>query len=826
MQISLSASPRPSSSMFADVRGAFRALTRGLLTIGLSRNLSAVAIAVVAGVAAAVAVGTPLALGAQLAPVSPYGEVSRFGGFAAGSAPANPAKFDVPVGFAVDPGNEPNAEELAESPATKDHNAVYVLDRVTYDGAGHLGYRLQKLSSTGVVLGSVTLPEQTYSELVTGSDAHPMFSLAVDSSKHRVYALVEGLVEGRPGAFVTVAQRLVAWSTEPKAISGKNTLVAAEESPGHPYPEDPLTKAALIAGQSALEPAEPAKDLATPEGIAVDAATHDVVIEAQQGVQELVGGPTILQRVITEGASEGTLGASWVAAAPENEKADGVFTTTTGSFGIDLAREPGDISRLAEVKPGFTEVTPLAEDTSAGRNRDEAPSFDARLTSNQNGIYNISTQGVYTAGSPITQLTNGLYATRYGYYAESAVDSQSNIAPWNGNPPAPLAPFWIQDDPNNGEIANMGVRLFTSSGAVITTIGGQAQGQACNLDDEQMSVAAGANESLFVLTQPNEHNGNSDDQVIEFAPGGAGACPVPSISQVKVTQNQEAEVKGNEGEAIVHQGAAVQFEVSSLNRAGEAPFAFDWNVTGANTGGPNGDGYTLVSQIEAKNKYKWPSPNAEYQYQLEELGLHEASVRLLGAYGTIVFPFKVRVLGSGNPVAQFAVPASITEGQPVVFDGSASKPTPGGSIVEYRWDFSGNGSSVEQESAAPQISHKFAAAGPYNVKLTVVDEIGKEAVAEMGVTVSAASPPACTANCGGTTTGGTTTTSTTHSLAIIPPPPPGGKGGQKPMTDAQKLANALKSCRKNKKKQKRASCEAQARKKYGASSKKKKKKKK
>jgi hypothetical protein len=587
------------------------------------------ALSLTTGTAALAASATPAAVAnalahagarASLPTASPYGEMSRFGGFAEGSVPA---KFDVPVGFAVDPGNEPNAEELAESPATKDHNAVYVLDRVTYDGAGHLGYRLQKLSSTGVVLGSVRLPEQTYSELGTGSDAHPMFSLAVDSSKHRVYALVEGLVAGRPGAFVTVAQRLVAWSTEPKAISGTKTLVAAEESPGHPYPEDPLTKAALIAGQSALEPAEAAKDLATPEGITVDAATHDVVIEAQQGVQELVGGPTILQRVITEGAGKGTLGASWVAAAPENEKADGVFTTTTGSFGIDLAREEGDFSRLAEVKPGFTEVTPLAEDTSEGHNRDEAPAIDAGLTSNQNGIYNISTQSVYTAGSPITQLTNGLYATRYGQTLPGSTDRQSVIAPWNGVPF-----FWVQDDPNNGEIANMGVRLFTSSGAVITTIGGQAQGQACNLDDEQMSVAAGANGSLFVLTQPNEHNGNSDDQVIEFAPGGKGKCPQPSGSLT---------INGQSGSSFSFPVNTQVTMADSVERDGEAPYRFDWVLLNERTL----EVEDLVTQMEAP-RYRWPAPSTTHTFAKK--GTYYLAATIYGDYGvTVMSPEVVKI---------------------------------------------------------------------------------------------------------------------------------------------------------------------------------------
>ena len=52
---------------------------------------------------------------------------------------------------------------------------------------------------------------------------------------------------------------------------------------------------------------------------------------------------------------------------------------------------------------------------------------------------------------------------------------------------------------------------------------------------------------------------------------------------------------------------------------------------------------------------------------------------------------------------------------------------------------------------------------------------------------------------------------------ISPPPPAVVK--PKSLTRAQKLANGLKSCKKDKKKAKRKTCEASARKKYGAAKK-------
>jgi PKD repeat protein len=732
---------------------------------------------------------------ASLETASPYGEVSRFGGFAEGGVSG---KFDVPVGFAVD----------SDDPSTSDHNAVYVLDRVVDEG-GQLGYRLQKLSSSGVVLGTAILPVQTYGGY---GEAHPMFGLAVDSAKHRVYALVENPIEVE-SEFVNAAYSLVAWSTEPKKEGSETKLVSA---PGYTDTE-PFTGAALVAGPQALRPEE-AKDLIVPEGLAVNPNTHEVIIAAQAGPETVKGGPTTLQAVITEGANVGTRGPSWVAnntIAPNEERAAGVFTTKTG-FGVDLYHAHSHISRLAEVNPTLTDAQPLAEDKSENTDLDQAPTVDARRTPNINGAHNSSTLQVYTAGTPITQLSNGLYAARYGRSSGTVFDTQSNVAPWTAEG-APFAPFWTDD--NGGGVANMGVRLFTHEGRVVTTIGGQPQEQACNIDTEQMAIAAGANGSVFLLTQPNEERGETDDQVIEFAPGGTkGACPVPSIGKVNITQSGQAVETGLHGEYVVHQGAPVTLEAGEINRAGEAPYEFSWNFAGA--------GYTVESMMQGPD-YLWPSPIVEHQYTAAEIGTHEAGVQMTGDYGTVTLPFKIAVLGSSKALAKFTMPSSITEGQSAAFNGAASEPTQGSEIVEYRWEFSDEPGHVhELGENETQEEHTFTKAGSYQVKLTIFDAVGGKSEIEQTVTVVAAPSHGCEVNCTtstttsstttGSTTGTTTTTTTTATTSTGPP---------KSETKAEKLAHARKACKRYKKK-KRAACEAQARKKYGPPAKPKKKKKK
>jgi hypothetical protein len=526
---------------------------------------------------------------------SPYGEVTRFGGF--DSTGSTPGKFALPVGFAVDP---------------SDSNAVYVLDRtVDNPAAGELAYRLQKISSTGShqVLGSTTFKE-SYTDKEFFTDAHPLISLAVDSNAHRVYALVESVAEiNGEEEYVPVAEKLVAWSTVPS--SGK--LVAA---PGCRV--DPLTGAGLIIEN--LNSTEASKDLYAPEGLTVDPHNHDVVVEAQQGVKaHRIGGPTILQRVGTQGSNSGKLDGSWVAdatTAPDGQQGDGLFTATNGSFGIDLYEGYGSISRLADVSPNFASPSAslIAPDASAGKNRDEAPTIDNRATvnynSNNGGQEGAKDLEPYTAGSPVVQLSNEIYAARFAQLDAGLTDLQSVVEPWNGVPD-----FWYQGNEGTKFVANEGIRLFTSNGTVLTTIGGQPQGQACNMDFAQLAVAAGAKGTVFVLTQPNEENGNTDDQVIEFAPGGKGSCPQPSGS---VTVNSQS---GSSFSFPV--GTNVTF-ADTVEREGEAPYRFDWVLYG---GGSFED---LKTQIEGP-EYKWPAPSTSHTFT--KAGTYYVTATVYGDYG-------------------------------------------------------------------------------------------------------------------------------------------------------------------------------------------------
>ncbi|HEX4384947.1 MAG TPA: PKD domain-containing protein, partial [Myxococcales bacterium] len=82
----------------------------------------------------------------------------------------------------------------------------------------------------------------------------------------------------------------------------------------------------------------------------------------------------------------------------------------------------------------------------------------------------------------------------------------------------------------------------------------------------------------------------------------------------------------------------------------------------------------------------------------------------------------------GGPLASFTAAATAVALDEVVFDGSAST-----GAASFSWDF-GDG----EHGGMGKISHAFAQAGSFTVKLTVADASGKTSSAQHAVTVSAA----------------------------------------------------------------------------------------
>jgi hypothetical protein len=850
---------------------------------GMRAALGAVMSAAMLGI---VALLVPAVAGATPPPVlaHPYGEVGRYGCYLSKGCGT---PFGNPVGFAVAPTEKSKGGQ-------EEKNDVYVLSQTLLNLASdepgetaELAYELKKLKSPEVALPGeeplgTTKNEQSFTINPYLTGGHPIISLAVDPSVHRVYALVESVVEAEKGNSnngddAPVADKLVAWSTEPNS---NKELVAA---PGYGEVE-PMTHASVVANFEP-ESKQPSEDLYAPEALAVDPKNHDVVIEAQKGIigaGALQGGPTVLQGVVTEGPNVGHLEGSWSVSGTmpgyEEDAPNGLIAKSGGSFGVDLFSnaESGQdlISPLLSVSEtafagNQSTITPFiqGEEGPTSKNRDEAPTTDDQYTPNNRigasgGRTGKGTLEAFTPGSPIAELSDGYYAASYGQ--PDRTDEQTEVSPWNG-----ISTFWFQNGENghNKGQASMGVRVFNSEGQILTTIGGGGESHPCSIA-ASFAVAAGTENSVFVMTRQNPTDGHADDEVIEFAEGAkgengkGGVCPAPSdeteVNGQKVSGIEVngvpltlAEVGGVVTSSVtVHQGESLVFDALNVDRAGETPFEFDWDLEGKKTGGTDGEGDDLVSEIEegTNKKFSWPTPEAPFEYK--NAGTYHATLRLIGDYGTSVFPFTVTVVPSEPAEAVLTGPATAVVGETVTFDATGSHGTPGSKIDDYEWEF-GDGASPEPTEEATK-THKFTKEGKYEVKVTVAYEPHEGDVETVSKEIPITVGP-CTENCGSSGSGGGSgsgndepggsgsgssgssggssssgsgssssgSSGSSGSTVISTPVTPVGPSSivspssvVKPLTDAQKLADALKLCHKDKPHKKRASCEKAAKTKY------------
>ena len=239
-----------------------------------------------------------------------YGQLSSWGSYGFGSG-----QFANPVMLGVDSSDgSVFAGDLAKVNATTE-DREYV--------------RIQKLSASGTVLGSVQLPR--YLNPTTNTKIVTYFGIGVDPVLQRFYVLEGGREKETFGEFV--AKRILVFSTVPK--EGK--LVAPEGGPATiPVPANTLFK---------------------PRGIAVDPSNHDLIVMAENKSSPK---HTSFQRV----SSSGVAGALFSDAAnllrPAGETAAATFAVgPTGTIyavtGLATAVGKGH-TRAFEIPSSFASI--------------------------------------------------------------------------------------------------------------------------------------------------------------------------------------------------------------------------------------------------------------------------------------------------------------------------------------------------------------------------------------------------------------------------------------------------------------------------------------
>ncbi len=202
------------------------------------------------------------------------------------------------------------------------------------------------------------------------------------------------------------------------------------------------------------------------------------------------------------------------------------------------------------------------------------------------------------------------------------------------------------------------------------------------------------------------------DEIVALTFPGNSNDPPPPVNQAPV-----ADPNGPYTGTV---GNAIQFDGSASSDPEGAIASYDWDF---------GDGAT--------------GNGATPTHTYTETGTFTVTLSVTDDGGLSDTATTTATVGLGNqaPVANPNGPYSGTVGSAVQFDGSGSS-DPDGTIVSYDWEF---GDGVTGTGISP--THTYAAAGNYNVTLTVMDDSG--ATDSAGTTASIGTvnqPPVANAN--------------------------------------------------------------------------------
>ncbi|RLB37471.1 MAG: hypothetical protein DRH20_07690, partial [Deltaproteobacteria bacterium] len=187
-----------------------------------------------------------------------------------------------------------------------------------------------------------------------------------------------------------------------------------------------------------------------------------------------------------------------------------------------------------------------------------------------------------------------------------------------------------------------------------------------------------------------------------------------TTQQVTVSQNQAPSAVLNLSGNLV-ENRPIDFSAAGSTDPEGGPLSYVWDF---------GDGATAEG-LEVEHTY---AAQGDYTVTLtvtDHVGLSTQVARDLS------------IASCQGPVAVFSASGPMAEGEPVSFDGSGSyDQSPGGSVVSYAWDF-GDGNTA----AGAVVTHTYAAAGRYEVRLTVTDNDGNPCTAMASLDIGPNQPP-------------------------------------------------------------------------------------
>ncbi|HEY4897040.1 MAG TPA: PKD domain-containing protein [Solirubrobacteraceae bacterium] len=251
----------------------------------------------------------------------------------------------------------------------------------------------------------------------------------------------------------------------------------------------------------------------------------------------------------------------------------------------------------------------------------------------------------------------------------------------------------VHQESNGKIVPNPGALAFSGAGVELGWTGGQSTqlglGHCTVSFLGHPTVAAGGEQRVFMFDSNPEA-----PSVISFGPGGTG-CPVAKSSAIAAT------VLGAPVESV-KPGTEVKF-VSTVTEANA--LSVKWTF---------GDG----AELETGNKHQ--TPEAGHTFATEGEFKVKETIQTDNLNNPELVQEKTIVVKSSVPIAKFTT-ENVTVGQPSEFNAKASTGSEKSAVTSYKWDF-GDGSTPVVTSE-PTISHTYAAAGEYTVKLIVEDAL-------------------------------------------------------------------------------------------------------
>lgn len=144
----------------------------------------------------------------------------------------------------------------------------------------------------------------------------------------------------------------------------------------------------------------------------------------------------------------------------------------------------------------------------------------------------------------------------------------------------------------------------------------------------------------------------------------------------------------------------------------------------------------------SESTYEWDFKNDSFSTEqnpvhvFNTIGIYEVQLTVTNIHGlTDKDTIQIEVKPDKSPIAKIKTKLITSDTIPLKVEFNGSSSTDDGTIVSYDWDF-GDKSVINDTTKGPVVTHVFADAGKFNVKLRVKDDHGQSGWATDSITVN------------------------------------------------------------------------------------------